>query len=70
MTTDNSHFGSGKFMRDAACTGPQMRIMEAANIIKPTKSENGWRQFTKEDVTAARAWLRANVRVRVKMRRA
>lgn len=59
------HFGSGRFCRTVPCSGPQMRVMEAAGVVKPIKTTGGWRMFKAEDVLAARTWMQQNVKRRL-----
>jgi len=52
-----SKMGTNTFLRSIGASAPTMRLLEARGVISPSKSDSGWRQFSAEDVTAARAFL-------------
>jgi DNA-binding transcriptional MerR regulator len=54
--------GSKTFLRRVGIYAPKMRILEAAGIVNPSKSDSGWRQFSESDVTAALKYLAAEKR--------
>lgn len=49
--------GTSTFLRSIGASAPTMRILEARGVISPSKSDSGWRQFSAEDVQAARAFF-------------
>jgi len=56
--------GSGTFCRLTGINGPKLRLLEAAGIVAPDRSDKGWRLFTAEDVEKVRAHLAADRRQR------
>lgn len=51
--------GTTTFLRRAGISAPVMRGLEAAEVIHPSKTDTGWRQFTESDVQKALAWKAA-----------
>lgn len=49
--------GSKVFRQRTGATFIDVRVMEELQIISPTKTESGWRQFSAADEAAAIAWL-------------
>jgi DNA-binding transcriptional MerR regulator len=50
---DTTRLGTGTFIRRTGITTSKMRELEAAGVIRPIRSDSGWRQFTEADVQAA-----------------
>jgi DNA-binding transcriptional MerR regulator len=48
--------GTGSFIRRTRVTTATMRVLEAAGVIHPVRSDSGWRQFSEADVVAALKW--------------
>ena len=63
MTTEMK-IGSKAFKRRTGADNDRVRVMEALNVISPSKTESGWRQYTEADVQAAIAWMAINSRKR------
>ena len=56
--------GGRKFAERTGATNVDVRLMEAAGVIAPTKTESGWRQFSEADIEPARSWLAEHKRRR------
>jgi hypothetical protein len=54
--------GFADFRRLTGCDNVRVRLMEAAHVISPARTQTGWRVFTQADVEAARAWMAENAR--------
>ena len=48
------------FRRATGCDNVRLRLMEAAHVIAPARTQTGWRVFTLSDVEAAKVWLAEN----------
>jgi DNA-binding transcriptional MerR regulator len=55
----NGLMGTGLFVKRARITVARMREAQALGIIRPTKTDSGWRTFSEADVTAAKRWKAA-----------
>ena len=51
-----ARFGSKAYYKETGVNGPMMRALEVMGIIKPLRSESGWRLFSEEDIKATKAW--------------
>jgi hypothetical protein len=49
--------GSKAFKAATGANSFDIRMMENLGIIAPTKTECGWRQFSKHDEAAGKAWM-------------
>jgi DNA-binding transcriptional MerR regulator len=54
--------GTGTFLKRTGINPPRMRYLEAAGIIKPLRTDTGWRSFREQDVAATMKWLAAKRR--------
>jgi hypothetical protein len=52
--------GFADFRAQTGCDNVQVRLMEAAHVIRPARTSGGWRVFTMQDVEIAKAWLAEN----------
>ena len=52
--------GFADFRRLTGCDNVRLRLMEAARVISPARTQTGWRVFTQADVEAAKQWLAEN----------
>jgi DNA-binding transcriptional MerR regulator len=64
MAKDEIRFGGGSFQQLTGCRSEHVRILEIAGLIRPSKSDSGFRQFSAADVAAARRWMSENARRR------
>ncbi len=53
---NGTKLGTGTFLRLTGLSGPQMRGLEAAGLVNPSRADSGWRQFDEADLRAAIAW--------------
>lgn len=49
--------GFADFRRLTGCDNVRLRLMEAARVISPARTQTGWRVFTMSDVEAAKQWM-------------
>jgi hypothetical protein len=54
--------GFADFRRLTGCDNVRLRLMEAAHVIRPARTQTGWRVFTMDDVETARQWMAENAR--------
>lgn len=52
--------GFADFRRLTGADNVKLRLMEAAHVISPARTQTGWRVFTQADVEAAKVWLADN----------
>lgn len=50
------YVGSTTFFKQTGLGGAEMRGLEAAGVISPIRTDNGWRAYSQADVAAARKW--------------
>ena len=48
--------GATTFQELTGISGPTRRILEAQGILRPLRSDKGWRLFLREDVQRALQW--------------
>jgi hypothetical protein len=60
-TAAETKVGGGRFQALTGCRPEHVRILESLQLISPTKTEAGWRQFSMRDVKVAKAWVCKNV---------
>jgi hypothetical protein len=52
--------GFAEFRRLTGCDNTRLRLMEAAHVLRPARTQGGWRVFTMQDVDTAKQWLAEN----------
>jgi hypothetical protein len=52
--------GFADFRRLTGCDNTRLRLMEAAHVLRPARTQGGWRIFTMADVETAKQWLAEN----------
>jgi DNA-binding transcriptional MerR regulator len=52
--------GFADFRRATGCDNVRLRLMEAAHVLTPARTQTGWRVFTQADVETAKQWLAEN----------
>ncbi len=52
-------FGTTTFIERTGIPVPRMRELEAAGVIKPMRTDRGWRAFSERDVAAVLRWKAA-----------
>ena len=56
MADPKQPMGTGTFIKRTGISAPTMRGLEAAGVIRPIKTDSGWRAFSEQDVAAALRW--------------
>ena len=52
--------GFADFRKATGCDNTRLRLMEAAHVLRPARTQTGWRVFTLADVETAKQWLADN----------
>ena len=54
---DSKLLGFADFRRLTGFDNMRLRLMEAERVLRPARTQGGWRVFTMTDVETAKQWL-------------
>lgn len=56
MHRNQKRMGMGLFAKRAGLSPPVIRGLEAAGVVKPLRTDSGWRAFSEADLRSALNW--------------